>query len=63
MNLPWLLLETLTMLVVTAEGAQVIRNARRKRRAHAMCTRAIAAREDDHSQHGADKDLDTERHV
>ena len=63
MNLPWRLLGTLTMLVVTAEGAQLIRNARRKRRAHALCTRVIAARDDDHSQRGAGKDSYTERHV
>ena len=56
MNLPWLLSGTIAMLSVTAKGAQLIRNARRKRRAHTLRTRAIAAREDNHSQCDAGQD-------
>lgn len=43
MNLHWLLLGTLTMLIVAAEGARIIRNGRRKRRAQVLRTRTVAA--------------------
>jgi hypothetical protein len=42
-NLHWLLWGTLTMLIVAAEGALIIQNGRRKRCAHILRTRAIAA--------------------
>lgn len=63
MNLLRFLLGALTMLCITAEGTQLIRPARRKRRAGALRTRAIAARDDDHSQRGVGKDSYTECHV
>jgi len=43
MNLHWLVLGTVTILAVAAESVQLMRNARRKRRAHELRTRAIAA--------------------
>jgi len=63
MNFPWLLLRILMMLIATAKDAQPIRNVRHKRRARALYTRAIAARDDDHNQRGADKNSHMEHHV
>lgn len=42
-SLHWLLLGAVMLLLVAAEGAQIVRNGRRKRRAHVLRTRAIAA--------------------
>jgi hypothetical protein len=43
MNIHWLLVGTLTMVVVAVEGTHLMRNAHRKRRAMALRARAMAA--------------------
>jgi len=42
MNVHWLLVGSLTMVVVAAEGTHLMRNAHRKRRALALRARAMA---------------------
>ena len=43
MHVYWLMLGTVMILGIAAEGVQIVRNGRRKRRAHELRLRAMAA--------------------